>query len=230
MISLTNFTARIIEDVICDDGVETTHEFMIEATLSGIVSQFKVSASQFAGLNWVTEHLGPSAIVYPPFFTRDYARAAIQILSKDIAKRYIYRHLGWRKIGDNHIYLHAGGAIGALGPVENVNVSLEDTLQQYILPSPPTGDDLVIAVRASLAILDLVPDHIIMPFYSALWRSVLRHCPFAVHLAGHTGTGKSELAALLQQHFGAGMNTVYQFARGRVEGAANTNKNYYIHI
>ncbi|MCP4708058.1 MAG: DUF927 domain-containing protein, partial [Planctomycetes bacterium] len=204
-VQLTNFTARIVEDIIADDGVETSHEFMIVAKLTGTETRFKVPAAQFAGLNWVTEHLGPCAIVFPPFFTKDYARAAIQLLSKDINVRYIYRHIGWRKIGDHHFYLHAGGAIGAEGPVEKVEVSLEDALQHYILPAPPAGGDLVTAIQTSIAILDLAPDNIIIPLYSALWRSVLGHCPFAVHLSGHTGTGKSEIAALLQQHFGAGM-------------------------
>ncbi|MCP4708831.1 MAG: DUF927 domain-containing protein, partial [Planctomycetes bacterium] len=205
-VQLTNFTAKIVEDIICDDGVETTHEFMIDTKLDGTDTRFKVSAAQFAGLNWVTEHLGPRAIVLPPFITKDYARAAIQLLSKDINVRFIYRHLGWRKIGDHHFYLHAGGAIGTEGPAENVEVSLEDALQNYVLPAPPAGGDLVTAIQASLAVLDLIPDNIIIPLFTTLWRSVLGHCPFAVHLAGHTGTGKTEIAALIQQHFGAEMS------------------------
>src|SRR4029078_2675911 len=45
-----------------------------------------------------------------------------------------------------------------------------------------------------------------VPCLSSLFRVVLGGCDFSLHLAGRTGTGKSELAAVLQQHFGARMN------------------------
>ena len=38
--------------------------------------------------------------------------------------------------------------------------------------------------------------------FLAVWRSVISPCPFSIYLAGATGVGKSELAALAQQFFG----------------------------
>ena len=59
-------------------------------------------------------------------------------------------------------------------------------------------------MQASLQFLNLAPDYITFPLYAALWRSVISTCDFSVFLAGQTGTGKSELGALLEQHFGPG--------------------------
>jgi hypothetical protein len=44
------------------------------------------------------------------------------------------------------------------------------------------------------------------PLVAAVWRAVLGGTDFSIHLAGPTGAGKSELAALAQRHFGAGMD------------------------
>ena len=44
---------------------------------------------------------------------------------------------------------------------------------------------------------------------AATYRAVLGEADFAVHLAGETGAFKSEVAALYQQHFGAGMDRLH---------------------
>ena len=62
---------------------------------------------------------------------------------------------------------------------------------------------LAAAVRASLSLLDLAPERIAFPLLAAVYRAVLGGADFAVHLAGQTGVFKCELAALLQQHYGA---------------------------
>jgi len=106
---LTNFNARIVSDVVEDDGAEQWRRFEIEAELNGRRSGFTVQAERFFGMGWPSEHLGATAIVYPGFGTKDHARAAIQIASGDVPLRYRYAHTGWRKVGDGWAYLHAGG-------------------------------------------------------------------------------------------------------------------------
>lgn len=54
---LTNFDARIVADVVLDDGVETTRTFEIEAGFGQSRKRFTVSASEFGSLNWVVEQL-----------------------------------------------------------------------------------------------------------------------------------------------------------------------------
>jgi hypothetical protein len=124
--------------------------------------------------------------------TKDHARAAIQHLSEDVAVRTVYTHLGWRKMDSEWVYLHAGGAIGTVGTVAGIEVDLPEQLRLYVLPDPPTGEELIRAIRASLRTLDLLPDRITLPTYCATWRAPLGPSDLSVHVTGQTGEGKSE--------------------------------------
>jgi hypothetical protein len=61
-------------------------------------------------------------------------------------------------------------------------------------------------VRASLDLLKTAPDRLSFPLYAAIWRAVFGVVNFALQLVGQTQVGKTVLAALLQQHFGSGMD------------------------
>ncbi len=142
-------------------------------------------------------------------------------------RRVVYEHLGWRKIGERWAYLHAGGAIGAEGMDGCVEVVPPTALALFSLPEPPKlvseeeavalgrlakaarqdSVKLVEAVRASLGFLDLGPARLVFPLLAAVYRAVLAPCDFSLHLAGPTGSFKSEVAAICQQHFGAGMDS-----------------------
>lgn len=200
---LTNFTARIVAELIRDDGAERSMHFEIWARLSTRESRFLVPAQAFHSMRWATEELGARAIVEPGFGKADHARAAIQKLSREIDRRTIFTHSGWRQIDNRWIYLHAGGAIGGTGSIAGVEVELPAPLQHLALPDPPEGDACREAVRASLAMLDLGPAEIMVPVLGAVRRAVLRTSDFSIFLVGPTGVFKSELAALAQCHFGA---------------------------
>jgi hypothetical protein len=66
---------------------------------------------------------------------------------------------------------------------------------------------LIEAVRASLRVLDVAPDHIACALLAAVYRACVKSCDFAAWFGGPTGVFKSELAALAQQHYGAAMNS-----------------------
>ena len=198
-VPLTNFAAEIIAEVERDDGAERSLHFEIEAEMDRRRHRFEVGAAEFAGLGWATRELGAKAMVYPGATVKDHARCAIQMLSlSDMPRRRLFGHLGWREIGGKQVYLHAGGAIGADGLRTDVETDLRD-LELFDLPEP--GDK-----RASLAFFDLAPLAITAPLFAAIWRAPLGPTDFATHLAGPTGVFKTELAALAQQHFGAGLD------------------------
>ena len=155
-------------------------------------------------MGWSVEQLGAKAIVYPGFGLKDHARAAVQLLSGDIPERSVLTHTGWRKVDDGWVFLHAGGTIGT---VAEITVDLPSALTRVALPTPLTGDALREAIRASLALLNLAPDQVTVPCFSAIYRAVLGNIDFTLHLAGPTGAGKTELAALAQQHFGPTMDS-----------------------
>jgi hypothetical protein len=210
---LCNFTARITEVVTRDDGAEPVAFFTVAGALDDgrALPSVRVPASDFAALEWVTGAWHGEAVVFAGQGTRDHLRAAILLLSPDRARRTVYAHLGWREMGDGWHYLHAGGAIGPDGPAGGVEVSAPEPLAGFVLPDPPQSEGLVAAARASLALLGgPAPDRIAFPLLAAVYRAALGEAPgpidFAVHLAGPHGAGKSELAALAQQHFGAGLD------------------------
>lgn len=203
-IALTNFTARITADIGEDDGIEVKRFFGIEAKLMDKPYSFIVPANKFASMEWAIESIGPNAVVHPN--QKDWARAAIQSLSTDIHNRRIYVHTGWRRVGDSMLYLHGGGAIGAGGTVPEVDVRLSGALVHYDVVLPESREQLVEAVRASLHVLGVAPDHISFALLAAAYRACIRSCDFSVWFGGPTGVFKSELAALAQQHYGAAMN------------------------
>ena len=201
---LCNFQARIVADVVRDDGEETSRAIKIAGVLGGSTKEFIVSASEFAAMNWPIEHMGARANVYPNY--RDHLRSAIQQFSQVGPEEYLYLHTGWATVSGKQVYLHAGGGIGEAGLLSGLKVELERRLRFYSFGEPPKGSDLANAVRASLRTLELAPARITYPLYAAIWRSTLGPTDLSLFLSGQTGAGKSQLAALAQQHWGAEMD------------------------
>jgi hypothetical protein len=145
--------------------------------------------------------------VYPGQAVKDHAGAAIQSLSENITQRRLFAHTGWRR---NHhgewSFFHGGGVLGGNGHVPNMEVALPSGLERLTLPDAPLGDGVHIAVRASLNLLDVATDEVSVPIISAIWRAPLGAHDMSEHLSGPTGSGKTELAALAQQHYGQGFD------------------------
>jgi 5S rRNA maturation endonuclease (ribonuclease M5) len=203
-VKVANFVARIIADHVADDGAEQSRMFTVQAELAGRTVTADIPAKDFKAMNWIADKLGGMAIVLPG--QSEHTRAAIQTLSGNIPQRSSYSHTGWRRIDGENYYLHCGGAIGRGGNRDDICVSLEDKLPNYQFPSLPNGNAQIAAIRASLRMLDVTLDRLTFPVYAAVWRSILGAATFSVHIAGSSGAGKSQLAALAQQHFGAAMD------------------------
>ena len=148
---IANFTARIVRDFVLDDCPEH-RQFEIHAKLPGQEKIVIVSASAFQRMNWVLDHLGPQAIVYPG--QQQHARAAIQALSGIIPPRCAFSHLGWQKINDEWLYLDASGGVSAQGRRSDLEVRLPGPLSRYQV-LVPDSQDRINAVRASLQLLSL---------------------------------------------------------------------------
>jgi hypothetical protein len=209
---LSNFEAAITESVCIDDGSgEMQHLFTVAGTLHDgtALPATSVRATEFVAMNWPLTAWGHGAIVSPGMGTKDYLRAAIQQMSCGAVRRTVYQHTGWRELPGGWAYLHAGGAITAAGLTEDVAVELSSRLSGYHLPPPPEREALREAIRADLRLLELTRPRIMVPVQGAVYRAPLGAVDCSIQVQGSSGTGKSELAALAQQHFGAGMDRTH---------------------
>jgi Domain of unknown function (DUF3854) len=202
-VQLTDFAAFVKRKVIEDDGVEQRQRYELAVQQGARIEQISIMATEFEGLRWTRRLNTLDPYVAAGTSVRDHARAAIDLASKDISTRaHVYTHLGWCKTGDRWCYLHAGGGIGEDGPTDGVEVELQADLARFRLPEPPTGDAEREAVRQSLGLLGLAPDQVMVPLLAATYRAPLGYVDNTVYLVGQTGVYKSELTALIQQHYG----------------------------
>jgi len=206
---LSNFAARIVAEVVEDDGVETRMSFRVEAKLGGKCVVSQILAGKFPLMNWPLEILGHAGVVFPGFGTKDHLRVAIQILSHDVERVTVYTYLGWRQLDGRYVFFHAGGAIGQEGLIESIQVKLPESLGLFRFPKPFEGEDLRHAADAALRLFDLAPPRIMAPLLGATFRVLLGDGDFTLHLAGRSGMFKSELASLLQRFFGAAMDRLH---------------------
>lgn len=203
---LTNFSASITANILLDDGQEVRSEFEIVAELNGRHFTFTVPAAEFPSMAWPIARMGPTAITYPR--QQEYARTAIQCFSMGAREWRIYTHTGWRKVADAWIYLHAGGAIGEAGAIPGIDVRLAGCLGGYNLRLGEPAE-VARAAMATLRLARLGPAHIGFSLMAACCRAVFGTADFALHIAGETGAFKSEVAALYQRLFGAGMDRLH---------------------
>jgi hypothetical protein len=138
-IQLTNWAGRIVEEVQHDDGAEPRTMLAVEGALADgtPLPRVEVPADRFGWMRWPIEMWGTRAVVLAGPTTADHVRVALQLLSGDVPRRTVYAHLGWREVDGRWLYVHAGGAIGADGPVSGVEVSLPKELRRFELPAPP---------------------------------------------------------------------------------------------
>ncbi len=186
------------------DGLESRHGYEFAVQLNGISYEFQVRADQFDWMNWVANHLPARAIVYPGYQTKQHLATAIRTLSGSAPERIVYTHLGWRMIDGQEQYLHAGGAINKTGLNTDIIVSLSDDLAKFSLPDPPAGDELKEAVTSSLRLLKIMPLEIGIPLLASVYGAATggERLDFSVFIVGPTGSFKTAIAALAQQHFG----------------------------
>jgi len=220
---IANFRATITADISEDDGGgDKKHLFEIHADLSGEAIKTTVLAAEFQQMNWVTEKLGAGAVVFAGNGTRDHVRAAIQLFSSDHEKREVYTHTGWTKLGNDWLYLHADGAIGATGAVQDVQVRYDSVLSRYALPLVPPSTQLILAIRATLKLLTVAPPDVAYSLFGATYRAVLGHTDGGLFVVGMSGAGKSELVSLFQRFFGPSMDR--QHLPGNWSSTANANE------
>ncbi|MFZ2396317.1 MAG: hypothetical protein WAW09_08540 [Smithella sp.] len=213
-VKLCNFSARITEENILDDGKETTHLFNIEGKLLDKIPlpKIEIPATGFSNLAWVSKW-GSKPCLEPGQTVKDFVRHSIQKASDDVQVTTHFAHTGWREVNGAMVYLHAGGAVGC---DERVSVKLSRELERYILPPYPHEDQASETARpdierkgleTSLSFLDIGYRTVTVPLFCMIYlaplTSLLNPMPnFSGYLFGQSGTFKTTAALLALCHFG----------------------------
>ena len=214
-IALCNFTCRIVEQVIAEDGLTDAAFFRIEGQLANTrtLPLAVVSSNDFFNRpgSWPNEVWGLKPIIYPGLSKKEHLKLAIQQFSElkaDVPTCIIYKYTGWKKIDADWHFLTGSGAISSAGLVEGVQVDLgAGHMGHYALPPPLAGDALKQAWQDARLLLDICPSkpHIGAALLAAVARAPLGECQatdFAIWLHGLTGSRKSAIAAIALAFFG----------------------------
>jgi hypothetical protein len=200
--SLCNFAAIIRREVSSTDGVETQFAFEIDGFLASgePLPKARVLASEFAAMNWLTREWGSRVIVKPTQSAKDKLRAAIQYLSIDgVQSACIYRHLGFAKIDNKNVFLHAAGGVGATSPVE---VEAGKFLESFTLANPADVTAQQSITQTVDVLTGVAPDAIVMPMLLGICHALIDEPRYALYIAGTTGSRKTSLALVFQSFFG----------------------------
>ncbi len=207
---LANFDARILEHITRHDGTEELIRYKIRAThAKGHQREVVVDAGKFAALMWAYD-LGPEFAIGTGRDIKEKVRHAIQLLSaqEGIVRRVEHTSLGWILHEGQWLYLHAGGAIGAEGATDSVQVDLPEALSKYKLPPTPIEQVVISqAVEAhhstwELAKADRPGGCAVAAILATLpFRAVLSAFDAAIHFGGPSGNCKTSVARLAYQYF-----------------------------
>jgi hypothetical protein len=214
---LTNFTAQIAKELIYHDGPKTITHLEITGRLRDDtlkdngepkypdgkpLPNVTIPATDFATMGWVAEAWGLQPIIFPVSNAERDLRTAIQLSSRP-EKEHIYTHTGWTEIKGEPHYLTASGGLHRGGLNKAIKVSLPHELRNYSLPAP--NDDKA-PFLDSLRLVNVGPPHVMWIALLTAYRAAIGPADYGVHIAGRTGTYKSELASLIQSHYGEQMH------------------------
>lgn len=205
---LLNTKVRVRQLVRVDTGEENLHTSHVdlEAERNGETVQLDaVPIEDFEKLTWIADLPWPDVAYARTHQGRSDVVNAIRRTSGPAAPvTTAYGRLGWHELTPGQwAYVHAGGAIGANGPVSGVRVvDVPGELGGYELPTPPCErDDIRAAFLASLRILDTLPPRLGAPLLGAAYRAALGPSKATMYVIGDYGAGKTGVAALALQHF-----------------------------
>jgi hypothetical protein len=205
---LATFDAKITAETIRDDGAEQTLTWTVSVSATdGRSGDIEILPDQLGKpQQWAAKAAGVSALVMPGLSVADHLRVAVQSRSGDVPRRIIYAHTGWRRIDGSWAYLTGSGALGARGLDTSVTVDL-GPLDGYRLPDVPGVRDVRDAVRKTLSLMEIASGAVMVPVLAAVYRAPLPLPPdCAVWLFGRSGTLKTAVTALAQQHYGPSMD------------------------
>ena len=206
--SVTDWTGRIVEWITrIDDNGQEEHIMRTQVQHPMHTAMLDIPGELFGDANgfgrFITGRASGIFTVYPTMHR--HLPHAIQSLSGTIRRKTTYRFLGWAEHEGKRAFLTPGMSVSAAGALpEPPEVELENRLSGYGLVDASWEDSLA-AFNAAVAVF---PPHMAGALTAfALLPLVQRFFPPAamrpaLHLVGTTGSGKSEIAALMTSFYG----------------------------
>ncbi|MGD0952975.1 MAG: hypothetical protein ABR985_11390 [Methanotrichaceae archaeon] len=111
---ICDFVPYPVREILKDNGSDQSRYVELEGILpdGSILQNVTVPMEEFQDMKWLGPKWGPRAAVRPHL--REDLRYCIQRMTQnDIPEHTIRTHTGWIKVNGDHIFLHAGGAVGS---------------------------------------------------------------------------------------------------------------------
>ena len=162
-------------------------------------------------MDWVTELWAGRAVIAAGRGSKDALRAGIMALSTseaDLPEKLVYTHIGWSTIDGEWNYLSTSGGLNAHELRDDITVDPDGPLAHVELVAPGRETPGIMSENR----YEFLTSDRTTAFSRSLLRRTLAplaevlHPNFVVHLVGHTGSLKTETAALMQGHFGRAFN------------------------
>jgi hypothetical protein len=205
---IANWTGRVLEwRVQVDDDGQLDRQMRLQLTHPATAAAIDVPDELFGDPNALARHLAGRAggIFSPRAGMHKHLAPAILSFSAEAPRRQTYRFLGWTHSAGGWQYVSPGLTIRSAGALEGPpEVELESRLRDYGLHEASWEAGLS-AFRAAVAVFprELAPALIAFALLPVLQRFFPAAAPRpALHLVGTTGSGKSEIAALMTSFYG----------------------------
>jgi hypothetical protein len=205
---VADWTGHIVEWLTqVDDDGQVERQTRLQLVHPSITMTIDVPDELFGDPNGLARLIAGKAgsMFAPRAGMQKHLASAILKLSGDAPRRQTYRFIGWTRIDDQLAFVSPGLCVGGQGALgSQPEVALEHRLRDYGL-SDSTWEQGLDAFHAAIGVFPPELASILIAY--ALLPLVQRFFPAAVpkpalHLVGTTGSGKSEIAALMASFYG----------------------------
>ncbi|MBE2267541.1 MAG: DUF927 domain-containing protein [Anaerolinea sp.] len=207
-LTVADWTGRVLEWMMqVDDDGQVDRQMRLQLVHPTYSTTIDAPDELFGDPNALARFIAGKAggVFSPRAGMQKHLAPAILKLSADAPRRQTYRFIGWTQIDDHWQFVSPDLSVSAAGIVSNPpEVALESRLRDYGLKSAEWEDGLN-AFRATVAVFPKELASVLIAF--SLLPVMQRFFPTAapkpaLHLVGTTGSGKSEIAALMTSFYG----------------------------
>jgi hypothetical protein len=207
-LTVADWTGRVLEWMMqVDDDGQVDRQMRLQLTHPTYSATIDAPDELFGDPNALARFIAGKAggVFSPRAGMQKHLAPAILKLSADAPRRQTYRFIGWTQIDDHWQFVSPDVSVSAAGIMNNPpEVALESRLRDYGLKQAAWEDGLN-AFRATVSVFPKELASVLIAF--SLLPVMQRFFPTAapkpaLHLVGTTGSGKSEIAALMTSFYG----------------------------